>query len=69
MPDNEANLAVHGGVAPPRGPQTLGGLWNSVSAGCLVLGVVPPRGGLLPSVRWAGGAIPHPHHHPKNKTT
>jgi len=31
MPDNEANLAVHGGVAPPRGPQTLG-LWNSVFA-------------------------------------
>jgi len=34
-----------------------------------VLGVVPPGGGLLLFIRWVGGAIPHPHHHPKNKTT
>jgi len=34
-----------------------------------VLGVVPPKGGLLLFIRWVGGVIPHPHHHPKNKTT
>jgi len=66
MPDNEANLAVHGGVVPPRGPQTLG-LWNSVfCVDVWCLGWCPERG-LLPSDEPVG-RYPTIHHYPEDET-
>jgi len=43
------------------------GLYNSTLLGCLVFGLVPPGGG-FPTLDEPVGAIPHPYHHPKNKT-
>jgi len=60
-----ANLAIYGGVTPLRGLHGDGFIKPS-SARVLYSGWCPRKGVYFPCLRWAGGAIPHPFHHPKN---